>query len=206
MSSDEPVRGGARLDDLARRLLELLERARRGVRVEAGGANDLAVVEQHRVADVERHRPLHALGRVGVAAPQEQRVAVEARRPRCTPRTGTNESVSTITCTVYSGTCTRSGRLSWLGLQVLVDDLLVAALVLQRDADLRLARVVLVGQRGQRLLEVGGHPVPERDLDRLIGRVERVDRARRERVEQRRLGRRRRDRRTVRRSTSRPSR
>ena len=81
-----------------------------------------------------------------------------------------------------AGPCTRasargSGRSS-AALEVLVDHLLVAALVLQLDATrswLALYWSVSVGE-GVALGRL--HRVPERDLHRLVDRVEGVDRAR----------------------------
>ena len=55
----------ARLHDRLTVGSQVVERHRGLLRVEARGLEHALVVVEHRVGDVERHRPLHALGRIG---------------------------------------------------------------------------------------------------------------------------------------------
>ena len=141
------------------------------------------VVVEDRVADVERHRPLHAGRRVRSAAPGQERLTCRSRsashaRPDRDHRVGVGHLLHHVLGQHHQ---LRTAVLP--ALHVLVDRLLVAALVLERRrgpssgwrCTRRSASVSVVSS-------VGAEAVPERDLDRARRHVvEGVDRARRQR-------------------------
>ena len=163
------------VDDLLRVLPQFLERDRRAVRIETGLLEHRLVVEQHRGRDVQRHRPLHAAGLVGEHRPRQERRDVEvAGLHACRRRdhgVGIGHLLEHVLGHLHDVRSVRGACQ-----EVLVDQLFVAVLVLQLDNDAILAGVVQVGEVDEGLALGRLHGVPERDVHRLVDRVEGVHR------------------------------
>ena len=165
------------VDDLLGGLPHLVEGDRRDVGIEAGLLEHVPSVVEDRRRDVERHPPLHAAGLVGEHRPGQERRDVEALGLDARRRRHHGVGVGHLLEHVL-GQLDEVGPVLHARLEVLVDQLLVAVLVLQLDDDAVLAGVVLLGQGGQGVAGGGLHRVPERDPHRLVRRLEGVDRAR----------------------------
>ena len=122
-------------------------------------------------------RPLHAAGLVGEHRPRQERRDVEAAGLDACRRRDHRVGVGHLLEHVL-GHLHDVGSVLGARLEVLVDQLLVAVLVLQLDDDAVLAGVVQVGEVGEGIALGRLHGVPERDVHRLVDRVEGVDRAR----------------------------
>ncbi len=156
---DELLGGGPHLGEGARRL----------VRVEAGLGELGLVVEEDRVRDRPRHRPLHPARRVVRQGPGQVRGGVVARR--LDARLGGHGAAA-----VDHLLDDRLLHLHQVGQVaaleaglVLREGVLVVRLLGELDVDLVLGLVERLGCRLQPV-EVGAdHRVPEEDLDRLLG-------------------------------------
>ena len=188
----DPVRSRTGIDDRLGVRTQIVERQRRAVGVETGGLEHRPVVVEHRVREIERHRPLHP----GDVVARQHRLA-ELRgvvtigldaRPDRNHRLGVDRLLH-----VVLGEHHQIGTTVLTRLDVLVERLVVAALELELHAHRGLAGVVGLGQGLDGGVGLTGQAMPEQHFDGLIGGIQGADRAGRQGVQRR--GRRRRRRR-----------